>query len=333
MKQQLAWINTVKALCMIGVYALHTLSYNATVASATDVVWYVIISPFYVNAFFVVSGYLFFRKWLATTHSNDVATGVSRSAWNVLYRLIIPTILFSTLLYFPKQLFHGGQFTWPGFAYNVFGGISYWFTSAMAVCQLIMLALITVGLRTLPGFTVASVAAVAAAIYFKSVDPTPFPWYWKTGLGALGLMTLGGWIFRLRHTLYRWRNGLTLAGLTAYACAVSYLLSGGWAHNAMMSMTFDIAGVVVTLAGIAFVFILSYRFIPSLAFLQFIGRNSVLFYFFSGVAPAFISSLVFLDPLGMVGKMLISIALGAAATWCVARYAPAAVDLRVLWKR
>lgn len=56
------WIDAVKALCMIGVYLMHSYAYynnNGTNYGA-------FVSPFYVNAFFFVSGYLLFGKLLVS---------------------------------------------------------------------------------------------------------------------------------------------------------------------------------------------------------------------------------------------------------------------------
>lgn len=55
------WIDLVKALCMIGVYLCHSEVYYYGMGGLQ--LGY-IVQPFYVNAFFFVSGYLFFSKWL-----------------------------------------------------------------------------------------------------------------------------------------------------------------------------------------------------------------------------------------------------------------------------
>ena len=59
---KLFWIDAVKALCMLMVYLLHSEVYYGT----DGVRYSYIFLSFYVNAFFFVSGYLFFRKYLDT---------------------------------------------------------------------------------------------------------------------------------------------------------------------------------------------------------------------------------------------------------------------------
>jgi fucose 4-O-acetylase-like acetyltransferase len=53
--QKLFWIDAVKALCMISVYLVHSEVYY----SVEDVHYNYWLTPFYVNAFFFISGYLF----------------------------------------------------------------------------------------------------------------------------------------------------------------------------------------------------------------------------------------------------------------------------------
>ena len=60
MAQRSFWIDNVKAICMIGVYLLHSEVYYGF----GDIQYGILITPFYVNAFFFVSGYLMFNKYL-----------------------------------------------------------------------------------------------------------------------------------------------------------------------------------------------------------------------------------------------------------------------------
>lgn len=64
MAQHFCWIDNVKALCMIGVFLLHSEAYYGY----GSVQYGIFLTPFYVNAFFFVSGYLLFRKWLNSSN-------------------------------------------------------------------------------------------------------------------------------------------------------------------------------------------------------------------------------------------------------------------------
>lgn len=71
-KNNICWIDLVKAICMILVYLLHVESY-------TGMAWIksygYLLQPFYVNAFFFVSGYLFFRKWIGDDRVDEFSWG------------------------------------------------------------------------------------------------------------------------------------------------------------------------------------------------------------------------------------------------------------------
>lgn len=329
MKQKIAWINTVKSLCMIGVYVLHTQVYSgAQCNGGGNLLISNAISPFYVNAFFVVSGYLFFMKWMNVS-STEVGLVAKRSLSNTLHRLIIPTLLFSTVIYIPKLMFHTRELTALGYLHDVFGGVSFWFTSAMAISQIAMLLFILAGIRTIKGFSVLSLLIVATICLIKPLFPEPFPWYWKTGLTATAAMTLGGWIYHFRNKIKTHRYLLTSISMVCYLLAVWYGVNVGSARYIMMSVSFNIPGIAVTLAGISFIIALS-QYIPSFSILQFIGNNSIIFYFFSGVIPAMLSNVNVLDGSGVICLSAIGVSIGCGLTWIIVKYIPWLTDFRKL---
>lgn len=60
-KKSIVWINTLKALCILAVFLVHTQSYYGKGLGNANL----FIHTFYVNAFFFVSGYLLFWKQLS----------------------------------------------------------------------------------------------------------------------------------------------------------------------------------------------------------------------------------------------------------------------------
>ena len=59
--KDIAWINTVKALCIIGVFFVHSQMYYGCWQQNLNQ----FILPFYVNGFLFISGYLLFWKQLS----------------------------------------------------------------------------------------------------------------------------------------------------------------------------------------------------------------------------------------------------------------------------
>jgi|GEM_PF-1481645 len=135
-KQNFYWIDSVKGLCMLCVYWMHSEAYCPIVSqfSISSVV-----SPFYVNAFFIVSGFLFF--YTLVENEQDYAARCWKKGENVIFRLLIPTVLFSSLNFVPKCIFHMKEISLPVFCFNILGGISFWFTSALVITQFVMIFL------------------------------------------------------------------------------------------------------------------------------------------------------------------------------------------------
>lgn len=81
-KHNIFWVDAVKAICMIVVYFAHAEIYtDYTIMPINNV-----FRPFYVNAFFFVSGYLLFRKqWSESMLSQPVKAWLSPSGGGRFY--------------------------------------------------------------------------------------------------------------------------------------------------------------------------------------------------------------------------------------------------------
>ena len=60
-KKDILWINNLRALCILSVLFVHSENYYGYNTGVLDH----LVHPFYVNAFFFVSGYLLLRKQLS----------------------------------------------------------------------------------------------------------------------------------------------------------------------------------------------------------------------------------------------------------------------------
>lgn len=61
------WINTLKALCIMAVFICHTQAYYGLSIGTLGS----LVNPWYVNAFFFVSGYLLFWKQLSSPRIDE----------------------------------------------------------------------------------------------------------------------------------------------------------------------------------------------------------------------------------------------------------------------
>jgi fucose 4-O-acetylase-like acetyltransferase len=141
-RKNINWINAAKAFCVIFVFLRHSENYYGLHLGWFDGLFL----TFYVNAFFFVSGYLLFWKQLSVPTIDEprnvyVLSGGKKLFLNIIYRIVIPSILFSTIEFLPSCLLQGRSIVVGYALYKTIGGGTYWFTSALVVAQLILLML------------------------------------------------------------------------------------------------------------------------------------------------------------------------------------------------
>ncbi len=318
------WINSLKAICMIFVYLLHSEIYYGI----NEISYGYFLKPFYVNGFFFVSGYLFFKKHLVSSATQQSRNGII----NLIYRLIIPTIIFSTIIYLPKILFHEQGFSITQYFYDVFGGTSYWFTSTLTIAQFILIFLLLFKTKNIFFYLSISAVLFFLGCILSKVDPTPFPWYYKSGMGATLLMSIGGLYQKYEQKINK------IIGLYGYiAICIIYIIVMYMDFNkqfSLMSMNINIYGFITIFLGIMFILGIS-KLIPQNRILNYIGKNSIVFYFFSGMIPAIVGKLfqqIFPNKLYVITLLVasVSIALGMIAVWIINKYLPFLIDLRSL---
>ena len=128
MEKEIDWIDAVRTLCILMVFFAHSVEISGQ--GIPD--WlYRLYDPVYVNAFFFVSGYLLLGK----------RPSASKLSGNILFRLVIPSVIFATIEFFPKMLLRGNGFSLSAFMADTLLGGTYWFVSALAVAQLLFMLL------------------------------------------------------------------------------------------------------------------------------------------------------------------------------------------------
>ena len=324
------WIDAVKALCMIGVYVAHAeIYYPAAKFSVMHC-----IAPFYVTAFFCVNGYLYSLKF---SRGTDPATMRGRAEAffgqlkNVLFKLVIPTIIFSTLIFVPRNLFHHEPLSVPKYLFMVVGGCANWFTSALACLQIYIavMALLFGDKKYL--YFISAFVFFAAGLLLQRVVASPFPWYWKSGMVGILPFVLG-MLYQRYEQIFERRIFLSVLPLLLYLvyCILPYKV-----HCNVMGVRFNSAGVIVMCLGILSAIRIS-KWIQNNRWLSYVGRHSIVFYFLSGVFPAFWGAVLKRGFQGSpnYGVVLISIIVSllsaAVCSWVIYRFLPFMVDIRKL---
>ena len=314
---------------MIGVYIAHT---EAFTTGNTMLIKAVL--PFYVNAFFFISGYLLYKKYLEKEIiENFSLTTYKKGVLNSLLKIAIPTIIFSTLIYLPKILFHGSLFNLSTFAIEILGGTSFWFTSALLVAQLMLLTLF---LSKKNIWFYISITTFVFLLVQSLCDYTTkpaieyFPWFWRTGLNYSLIMSLGGLYMTCEDKL----KGLVLCIATAISITGYYLLYTG--HDVAclgLSGRCNLIGFLTSIATTLVLIEITKRIKANKA-MNFIGKNSILFYFFSGATPATFASLStkfnINGEISLIMTLILSLTSSYAISYIIVKYLPFLTDLRLI---
>ena len=323
------WINCIKAVCIILVFGVHSFELNGF--QIPEFCFY-LYGPVYVNAFFFVSGYLLFRKQLPEP-LEDKKLYLS----NVLFRLVIPSVLFALIEFLPKRLLRGGTVSAAALLTETVGGGTYWFISALVVAELVLFLLMLTRIRNIWFYVVCSIVLAVTGILIESSgftvmesDPT-FPWKYKQGLVSLLYLAAGGLYRQYEKDLEQPVWALVLLSLLYVAGAC--FLTGYIGEFSVYFCNTELSGFVWSILGIICLVEICKR-MPEWAQLTFIGRNSILFYMLSGAVPTVISKLMIplcgANAVSLLMVALLSIALTFFIVKLIVRYLPFLKDLRTL---
>lgn len=323
---ELNWVNVLRAWSMAGVYLWHSEVY-----CGGDRILSVFISPACMAVFFFVSGYLFFRK----AHDAGQTQTWRHQLGNVFFRLVVPTMFFAALLYVPKALFHHQALCWSDFGLSVFGGTTFWFTSALALIQisaiglLWLMRLVNLSRR----LTMAMMMVVGACLWLRFTQIhapfNAFPWSFTSGMHYFIFFVLGGCFSAssLLNDYSRPRHPFLF--VLSFVVYVALSLFVGHPH----AMLDHLLRLVAAMAGLA-CFVPLACLVPPSRWQTFVGRNSIAFYFLCGLMPALMAFLFrhfgFEGGWAVPAVFLLSFMLSGCTSWLLRRYTPSLFDLREL---
>lgn len=340
MKKDINWINAVKAICMLMVYTVHCETYYGCWIGHLNL----FLHPVYVNAFFFVSGYLLFGKQLSQPVIDEPmppyifpgGTG-HKTLFNIMFRLWIPSLLFSAICFLPNILLKGNSPMADTFLFKTLGGGTYWFVSSLLLCQLFILALLLTRVRSVWFYAIVlGLAATAGTVALPFYGSTPNYYAFRLAPLCMGYLALGAlyWHYepRLSHHL---ESSLSLLVLAVVYVAYFILLRDDALTLISMKM-FNLTGFVGSVLGCILLAGLCKQ-LPPICFLTFIGRNSIVFYLLSGAVPVVANMLFkhFIPVPGIVDLTVyigVCVVLASLFTYIIQRYLPFLTDLRHIKK-
>ena len=282
MTERLFWPDAVKGICMILVFYNHVQGLYALPGERVQH----FIDPFFVNAFFFITGYFFlYRQWNAPVvneHRSEYWHSYGkRQVLNVLFRLIIPSILFSLLTVFPKVVLKSHGEVGAYFMYKSFGGGSYWFVSALVSAYVLLLIPLFLRIRKVAFYVGYAVVCAGLGAYLNDYF---LPWHFDKGLLVVVFIVAGGLFHYVSDAFFRLKWWWLVLPMGLYAMATLFLYEELDIHCKGSIGDYNLIGYVVSILGSLLLTWFCFR-LPHSRGLSYIGHHSILFYFFSGAVP------------------------------------------------
>ena len=207
---RLHWIDTAKAIGMILVYMYHA---EVKYGCESELLFN-LRSPFYVNVFFFVSGFLLYR---CGKSASDIAR-------NALLRIYLPSVLVASLLFVPKMMANGGALDFRAFLPDAVGGGAFWFTSALIVAELIWCGIVLLGkdFRLAKITAISAITATVAIIFFRDENAIM---HFNSGMYSM-IFLAAGTLFCHFEDKIQIDSGLPVCILTMIVSSVLIIIFG-----------------------------------------------------------------------------------------------------------
>lgn len=202
---------------------------------------------------------------------------------NILYRIIIPSIIFSIIEFVPSCIIQGRSIDVGYALFKTIGGGTYWFTSALVVAELVLLLLFCTRKRNIWFYAVIClILGVISLLLVKYSLLNNSIWMWRHGLIALIFLALGGIYWRYEKQIdYLMKWWFVIPLLSIYVLLILFCDN----TNPLIS-TLQIQPLGFLTSTIACLLLVWFcKTLPEIKPLTFIGQNSIGFYFMSGALP------------------------------------------------
>ena len=333
--KNISWINYIRTICMFFVYFYH--AENRAHFDFLDRDFDVFYNPFFVNAFFVVSGYLLYRKqeqiyqhvkstrqWFNEFGKNYLL--------NIVFTLIIPSILFSLILYFPKLWLRHRELDVSTLLEHTIGGGSLWFVAALAVAQFLIFILLYFRKISLTIWGGYGILCLVIAILLHRAGYENAPWCYQSGLCAVFLIWLGAFVYKAEKFLFFDVKPLWVVLFVIY----SFLIYNTHSLARVENVSLNLYGILLCLMS-SLVLIAFCSWLKPNKFVDKIGRSTIGLYFLSGAVPEILSMVlkrfVDLNNWFFIFMVFASFLVAIVLNEFIRKHAGFLFDLRKIWKR
>ncbi len=310
------WVDTVRGICMLAIVLFHTDVYLV----GKPVLGFDLYVSNALMAFFVVSGYLFFR---------GEQFSLRQRLYGEVRHLLIPYFIFTLLIAFVKVLVRGEEFTLGESLINILLGRASWFVAARFVAGVIFAVIISLSMRS-KSLILPIACGVLAAVPF--IFDCSFLHVWNIDIALMSLV-----YFYLGY-IYHAYEGNIERHVSLWLCLPALLLvvalkwfeqSFGIAVPVSPSRMSSFLIFLVDTCLSAFVVITLCKRFNGSRFINYVGRTSLVYYFLCGGVPFLVGMAFKRFGLVYTGNYLLVLAafvlvvlIISALTFVIVRYLP-----------
>jgi fucose 4-O-acetylase-like acetyltransferase len=272
-----AWIDMLRGVCMLAILLDHTEIYYTD----GNIVPY---SLYVLNAliiFFAISGYLMFKH---------EGFALRKKVKSIVRTLIIPYFIYATIIALPKAVVHGNSIDLISMAQDIVMGNASWFVTALVIAELIFGLVLWWSHGSIRIIMITSVGCFFTSTFTVPGNPD-FPWNIPNALQAQ-LFLCGGYITaRYKHLFSQYFDKRRLAALSIVFIVIK-IVEQHWDAQ-LLVFPIIISSYPLFLAdamlSILLAFGLARLITVRIQWLEWIGRRSLVFYFFCGGVPLLIA--------------------------------------------
>jgi fucose 4-O-acetylase-like acetyltransferase len=282
MNDRITWVDALRGFSMISILWFHTEMYYA----GKDIIPYALYVEDVLAVFFFLSGYVMYKK-----ETGDY----KRMLWSVFRWLFIPYVVFTSLIALPKALVHQSFDGFTSIIVAIVTGHASWFVSSLIVSKLLYIGLL---FFFKPSVRLLSVSAAVTLFLSALIGNAESPWHYEYDLWCINEALLGfslmsaGMLFRryedsIVKWLYSLSGFLVLLFLVIITKYFILTLNAKMVFGPIIVSNYPLFLLNLTVCLLLLVVV--FMRLPKCNFLVWVGRHSIVYYFFSGGCPLLIS--------------------------------------------
>lgn len=277
-KSRKEWIDNLRGFCMLAILLDHTEIYY-TGANLIDYNLYVCNV---LAIFFVLAGYLMYKPEKFDIKYRMVS----------LFRtLLVPYFIFTSLICLPKAWAHGNDIDVAEIVLGIATGQASWFVAALCLSEVIFSLMIWAFRGNCIAISVCSVCGFALSACMPA-EGQPYFWQFDNAMQALLFLDMG-YLYHRNEVFFSklQTRSYTLLLFLLLACVKIY---GQCTHADMIIWYINVTNYPLFIADITIctlLFVQLFKMLPTAMWLNWMGRHSLVYYFFCGGVPLLVSKL------------------------------------------